>query len=253
MADSDHNDSQEPKRTTVRRKRVPYSPRLTISIDQETIEASTRRKSSHCMIAEAIKRAIPRATGVSVDLQAIRWTDPDLQLRYVFLTPREAQIALLHFDRGETPESFTMKLSNAHVTRANPTVKSTSHRERWEPIREALNTYREETGLTIAALEAEIGDIHLNEAMGVNGRAPSAAAETKVRDWIVNEVPTLMPAITAADAIEPQAPKSRRHRVPVKAEIRTQQNGSMRIIGGRPAATGNVARRRVFGMRQYIE
>jgi hypothetical protein len=253
MADSNHNDSQEPKRATVRRKRVPYSPRLTISIDRETIEASTRRKSSHCMIAEAIKQAIPRATGVSVDLQAIRWTDPDLQLRYVFLTPREAQIALIHFDRGQTPEPFEMKLSNAHVLRAHPSVKSTSHRERWEPIREALNAYREETGLTIAALEAEIGDIHLNEAMGINGRAPSAAAEAKVRDWIAEKVPTLAPAITTADAVAPQAPKSRRHQVPAKPEIRTQQNGSMRIIGGRPAATGNVARRRVFGMRQYIE
>ena len=206
------------------------------------------------MIAEAIKKAIPRATGVSVDLQAIRWTDPDLQLRYVFLTPREAQVALLHFDRGETPEPFTMKLSNAHVLRANPSVKSTSHRERWEPIREALNAYREETGLTIAALEAEIGDVHLAEAVGVNGPAPSAAAEAKVRDWITREVPTLTPAIAAADAISPQAPKSQSHRIPKgKPEVRVQKNGSMRIIGGRPAATGNVARRRVFGMRQYIE
>jgi hypothetical protein len=253
MADSDHNDSQESKRATIRRKRVPYSPRLTLSIDRETIEASTRRKSSHCMIAEAIKRAIPRATGVSVDLQAIRWTDPDLQLRYIFLTPREAQVALLHFDRGQTPEPFEMKLSNAHVLRANSTVKSTDHRARWEPIREALNTYREETGLTIAALEAEIGNVHLADAIGPSGPAPSAAVETKVRDWITREVPTLASAIVAADAVLPQAPKSRRHRVPVKPEIRTQQNGSMRIVGGRPAATGNVARRRVFGMRQYIE
>lgn len=252
MADSHSNDSA-PKNTTVRRKRVPYSPRLTISIDRETIEASTRRKSSHCMIAEAIKRAIPRATGVSVDLQAIRWTDPDLQLRYVFLTPREAQVALIHFDRGQTPEPFEIKLSNAHVLRAHPSVRSTDHRARWEPIREALNAYREETGLTIAALEAEIGDVHLADAIGANGSAPSVSAEAKVRDWIIQQNPALAPAIAAADAISPQAPKSKRHRVPNKPKIVTRQNGTMRIIGGRPAAVGNVARRRVFGMRQYIE
>jgi hypothetical protein len=46
------------------------------------------------MIAEAIKQAVPRATNVSVDLSTVRWTDPEKKLRYTYLTPRAAQIAL---------------------------------------------------------------------------------------------------------------------------------------------------------------
>lgn len=93
------------------------SPRVTIKIDREIIEAAKRRDSSHCMIAEAIKAAVPDAKSVSVDLASIRWTDPKRGLRYTYLTPRTAQLELIRFDQGdETIEPFSFHLRGAMVT-----------------------------------------------------------------------------------------------------------------------------------------
>ena len=99
----------------------PLSPAVKIALTKELIEDSKQRDSSHCMIAEAVKAAYPDATYVSVDLQTIRFTDPGKHLRYTYLTPRIAQIALIDFDQGNTPEPFTFTLRRAQVTRSGGT------------------------------------------------------------------------------------------------------------------------------------
>jgi hypothetical protein len=52
----------------------PKGPRLTIRVDQDLIDFSKDRDSSHCMIAEAIRDARPDVRAVSVDLQTIRFS-----------------------------------------------------------------------------------------------------------------------------------------------------------------------------------
>ncbi len=96
------------------------APRVTVAVTKDVIEQSMRRDSSHCMIAEAIQNGVPNAKNVSVDLASIRWTDRDKGVRYIYLTPRLAQMNLLRFDQGdEDIEPFQFKLRGATVIRAN--------------------------------------------------------------------------------------------------------------------------------------
>jgi hypothetical protein len=67
------------------------------------------------MIAEAVRSAVPDARSVSVDLQTIRFTDAERGLRYVYLTPRIGQMALVDFDQGRLPEPFSMQLRGGQV------------------------------------------------------------------------------------------------------------------------------------------
>src|SRR6266403_5193605 len=84
------------------------------------------QNSSHCMIAESIKAAYPRARFISVDISTIRFTDPDKGQRYTFLTPRRAQVALVQFDQGLKPTPFHLQLRKAHVT----TIRSQKKKDR---------------------------------------------------------------------------------------------------------------------------
>jgi hypothetical protein len=98
--------------------RSPRSPRVKIVLTEELIEDSKQRDSSHCMIAEAVKVAHPGASHVSVDLQTIRFTDQAKGLRYTYLTPRAAQVALINFDAGVTPEPLDFMLRGGQVTKS---------------------------------------------------------------------------------------------------------------------------------------
>ena len=96
--------------------RIPHSPHVKIKINTDLIYTSKQADSSHCMIAEALKLALPEAKSISVDLQTIRFSLPEKRLRFVYLTPRIAQIALVEFDQGIEPEPFEFNLSRGHVT-----------------------------------------------------------------------------------------------------------------------------------------
>lgn len=91
------------------------SPRLDIPITQDVIDSAQRRDSSHCMIADAIQAAVPNARFISVDLATIRFSDLVAGKRYIYLTPRPAQEALLDFDQGKKSEPFAIRLQGAHV------------------------------------------------------------------------------------------------------------------------------------------
>jgi hypothetical protein len=79
------------------------------------IEESARRDSSHCMIADALRAAVPSAKWVSVDLQTVRFTDTTSRVRVVYLTPRRAQEALIRFDQGEKCEPFRFFLRDPQI------------------------------------------------------------------------------------------------------------------------------------------
>jgi hypothetical protein len=100
--------------------RVPgIGRRLEVEITAEVIDAATEADSSHCMIADAIRAQVRGAQRIAVDLQSIRFTDPKRGVRYLYLTPARAQVALLRFDQGEPVEPFVLKCPQpAQVTAA---------------------------------------------------------------------------------------------------------------------------------------
>jgi hypothetical protein len=70
------------------------------------IKTAVPDDSAHCMIADGLKAELPHARAVAVDLATIRYTDKRNGRRYIYLTPPEAQSALLEFDEGFEPEPF---------------------------------------------------------------------------------------------------------------------------------------------------
>jgi hypothetical protein len=100
-------------------RRHPLAPRVNVKVLKEYINTAIRGDSSHCMGALGVEAALPyKPQRLAVDLQTIRWTDPALGLRYVYLTPRVMQEALLEFDEGINPDEFTFTLRHGQVTRA---------------------------------------------------------------------------------------------------------------------------------------
>jgi hypothetical protein len=106
-------ESAIPKRTKAR-SRISV-PRIEFTIDQDTIDRSAARDSAHCMLSEALRQARPNAKNINCDLAHMRFTDPEKNLRYTYLTPRAAQIALIYFDRGIMPKPFRVRLRDAAV------------------------------------------------------------------------------------------------------------------------------------------
>ncbi|MHC5072002.1 MAG: hypothetical protein ACYTGO_16115, partial [Planctomycetota bacterium] len=66
--------------------------------------------------AQAVKAAHPKARRVSVDLQAIRFSDWEKGLRFFYLTPRVVQVALLRMDHGQPVEPFAFNLKEPICT-----------------------------------------------------------------------------------------------------------------------------------------
>lgn len=95
----------------------PRAPKFRVHVAKEMIEHSKVRDSGHCMIAMAVREAMPQMVSISADLQTVRMSDPDLGLRFTYLTPRVAQEALIDFDQGELPEPFNFLLDGGMVTK----------------------------------------------------------------------------------------------------------------------------------------
>jgi hypothetical protein len=92
------------------------APRLFINVTQEIIRESCRRNSNHCMIAEALKKAHPELSHISVDIQTIRASDKKKRERYVWLTPRAGQGGIVKFDLGKNVEPFGFHCRDGQVT-----------------------------------------------------------------------------------------------------------------------------------------
>lgn len=110
-----------------KRRYFPRAPRPTIEVTQKEIDEAIPRHSGHCMIADSIRRQIPNAKHISVDLQTIRFSDPKKMLRYTWLTPRFPQKVLAEWDAGIKPEpfSFSLKGARAMVTEFQKKTKRT--------------------------------------------------------------------------------------------------------------------------------
>ncbi|MGB6177209.1 MAG: hypothetical protein WBF43_12935 [Methylocella sp.] len=118
------DETKAAQKMAAKRKRLT-SPEVSVDVTREDIDGAIPQDSSHCMIADAIKRMVPGASRVSVDLATIRWTDSEKKLRYTYLTPRHAQGSLLAFDKGQRPEPFSFNLTRAaQITRAGSLKKA---------------------------------------------------------------------------------------------------------------------------------
>ena len=102
-----------PKRASMMREGA--APRLRFPVTAEMIEKSKPNDSGHCMVALGLKAAIPHAAWVTADLATIRFTDIRTGMRYIYLTPASAQVALLDFDDGVLPEPFDVTASAAQI------------------------------------------------------------------------------------------------------------------------------------------
>src|SRR5262245_58506770 len=110
-------------------KPLPRGPVVKIVVTPQQVKDAMRANSGHCMIAEAIIATVPNVDEhtVSVDLQTIRFTDKKKGLRYIYLTPRNAQATLVEFDQGIDPEPPKFTLRNAHVLRAGRSAKQKAY------------------------------------------------------------------------------------------------------------------------------
>lgn len=119
------------------RKHAGRNTEVTIQVTEHDIGLAVPKDSAHCMIADALRRARPDVSHVSVDLATIRWSDPVARKRYIALTPRPAQEALLDFDNNKRPAPFMFRVRPAQVvsirskedsTRKKATVMKTNGR-----------------------------------------------------------------------------------------------------------------------------
>jgi hypothetical protein len=93
-----------------------YLSRVKIQVTAENIKRACRIDSRHCMIADAISARIPGVRNISVDMMTIRWSDPSTGWRYIYLTPKPAQYALIDYDMGEPIEPFSFQVRSGHAT-----------------------------------------------------------------------------------------------------------------------------------------
>jgi hypothetical protein len=118
---------------------------IAIEVSAKHIERAMERNSSHCMTADAIKEAIPDAKFICVDVQSIRFTRKGL--RYCFLTPRNCQEQIIHFDQGERDliKPFVLRMRAAHIVKAGKSRANT-----------ATNSELRGSGLTAAKVQMHL-------------------------------------------------------------------------------------------------
>src|SRR5262245_15979594 len=112
---------------TAAKDRETNSPKVQLNITKELIAEAVKGDSSHCMVAEAVKEAVPGASHVSVDIQSIRFSDAKKGVRYIYLTPRKAQMAILEFDKGKQPKPFRTTIQGAQVTEQDRKRRQRAH------------------------------------------------------------------------------------------------------------------------------
>jgi hypothetical protein len=102
---------------------------MSLQVTKALIEQATAKESRTCMIAQAVRTAIPSARNVMVDLATIRFTDAKNRSRYIYLTPHTVQQNLVDFDQGKPVEPFRVRLRLAQVAPATATKNGKTKRK----------------------------------------------------------------------------------------------------------------------------
>jgi hypothetical protein len=108
--------------------------RVKFQVTAENIKNACKADSRHCMIAQAIATELPHVRAISVDMMTIRWSDPAKGWRFVYLTPKPAQEALVRYDMGLEIRPFSFQVRSGHATPMN--LGSGKNRKRAHKVRE---------------------------------------------------------------------------------------------------------------------
>jgi hypothetical protein len=81
------------------------------------ITFAVKKSSRFCMIAESLRRTYPFLARIEVDITSIVFTDRQRKARLTFLTPPQAQMAILGFDEGNEVKPFVLDLRKPLVER----------------------------------------------------------------------------------------------------------------------------------------
>ncbi len=88
---------------------------IRVPVTQDHIDRVVQTDSHHCMIADAIHNRLGWATFVMVDTQSIRFNNLKQHKRYIYLTPPDAQKAIILFDQGIKVKPFAFTLSRGFL------------------------------------------------------------------------------------------------------------------------------------------
>lgn len=237
------------------------SPRVVVTVSAAEIEHSVRRNSSHCMIAEAVKRCQPGATGISVDLQTVRWTNPAKGLRYIYLTPRAAQVALIDYDQGQHPKPFSFVLSGGQTIPSSGNRPNREKKEKPEPALPGLlpkkkakpRAKMEESVIDAVAAHpdgAKVEDVQkfVHDRFGIDRKLAHIKAalttnrianwiEPKGDRWFLRELEDL-----------PEMP-SKQRLAPIKGHNNAHTHNG--VLGGKAPPRSHYGKRRGFGLRNF--
>jgi len=171
---------------SVRRNSKPHAaPVLKVEVTQEIINNSVPKDSGHCMIADAVAAAYPRASFISVDLATIRFTDLEAGFRYIYLTPRHAQAALLDFDDGVKPAPFKFNVAAAQIVVSGAGEKKARTSARMEKLRDTDESEGAATVEKLRSADPETGRVVKaggHSVVRVGGQTPPIGALAHVRD-----------------------------------------------------------------------
>ena len=148
---------------------VQPSRRIELDLTEEIIARATARNSGHCVIADAVRAAMPDATRISVDLQTIRFSHPLTGRRYVYLTPAAAQHVLIDFDQGIDPTPQEIKLGR-------PIHSAPINRKRFERTGEQGRRRSSDDPLATSVELKSEGGSKTRHATKLNGEPPPKGA-----------------------------------------------------------------------------
>lgn len=119
------------------------SPTLVVDITEDQWERAVASNSGGCLISDAIRKQYPHLSAISTDMATIRASDRQKGIRYIYLTPPDAQHLLLSFDQG-WPQP-TQRLTIRRAVQIVPIVRAPS----------AIQAVRQSRAEKIAALRAK--------------------------------------------------------------------------------------------------
>jgi hypothetical protein len=88
---------------------------IKVNVTADHIANACQTDSHHCMVADAIHDRLAWATYVQVDTQSVRFNNRQQGKRYIYLTPPEAQRAIVLFDQGAKIKPFSFTLSRGYL------------------------------------------------------------------------------------------------------------------------------------------
>lgn len=151
-----------------------------IEVTQADINKADVKKSSRCVVAQALARTVPDASRISVDVQTIRFTSGGE--RHVYLTPYPVAGYVVAFDAGDKIHPFSFRL------RSDQVVKARRHQgtEAGDARRRVADKVRRRTrSLDAATKKAEA--VHAPESSAPpTERRAARAKQTHAREAVVS-------------------------------------------------------------------